>query len=121
MIVCWRGYQYFDQSLKPLNPNSQKIIEVKIPIGSSSKQIGSILEQKNIIKSSFVFDYYVKKHNFTNFKAGYYELKPSMALKTIAKKLEKGGASESIKSGKVLVVRGLLQIKLAMSFKLNQI
>lgn len=107
LIVCWRGYQYFDQSLKPLNPNSQKIIEVKIPIGSSSKQIGSILEQKNIIKSSFVFDYYVKKHNFTNFKAGYYELKPSMTLKTIAKKLEKGGASESIKSGKVLVREGV--------------
>ncbi|KRL40696.1 endolytic transglycosylase MltG [Liquorilactobacillus nagelii] len=106
-VIGFQAYHFFNQAMKPLDPKSEKITEIKIPIGSTNKQIGNILEDKKIIKSGFVFDYYVKKHNLGQFKAGYYELKPSMTLKTIAKKLEKGGASQSIKSGKVLVREGV--------------
>ncbi len=55
-----------------------------------------------------VFDYYVKSSNMSNFRAGYYQLKPSMSLKTIAKDLQKGGSDEPIQSstGKLLVREG---------------
>ena len=78
------GYKYIHSSLQPLNANSTKKVEVKIPIGSSNKQIGDILEKNNIIKSGIVFDYYVKTNKVGNFKAGYYQLSPSMTLDEIA-------------------------------------
>ncbi|KRL98026.1 endolytic transglycosylase MltG [Liquorilactobacillus satsumensis] len=107
VALAFIGFRYFNRAQQPLDPNSNKVIEVKVPIGSTTKQIGSILEEKKVIKSGFVFDYYVKANKYTRFKAGYYELKPSMTLKQIAKKLQKGGASQSLESGKTLVREGV--------------
>lgn len=72
------------------------------------KKIGSILQDDKIVKSGMVFNYYVKSHNFSDFRAGYYQLKPSMTLNQIAKELQKGGSSEPIQSqrGKVLIQEG---------------
>ena len=90
------GYRYYSSSLKPLNPQSNKQIEVNIPIGSTAREVGSILEKKQVVKSGAVFNYYTKKQKLNNFQAGYYVLKPSMTLKQIATKLEKGGEAEPI-------------------------
>ncbi|KRK49242.1 endolytic transglycosylase MltG [Secundilactobacillus kimchicus] len=101
-------YQYFQSALKPLNPNSNEVVQVDIPMGASNKKIGSILQDDKIVKSGMVFNYYVKSHNFSDFRAGYYQLKPSMTLNQIAKELQKGGSSEPIQSqrGKVLIQEG---------------
>lgn len=107
VVVAISGYSYFKSGLKPLAPNSNKRVEVKVPVGSTSKQIGSILEEKKVVKSGFVFDYYVKSKKIANFKAGYYELKPSMTLNEIAHDLQKGGASEPLNSGRVLIREGV--------------
>lgn len=106
-VVGSVGYRYFESAKKPLDPKSTKVIEVKIPIGSTNKQIGSILEDKKVIKSGFVFDYYAKTSKRSGFKAGYYQLKPSMSLGKIADELEKGGSSHPFGSGKVLVREGI--------------
>lgn len=100
------GYKYIHSSLQPLNANSTKKVEVKIPIGSSNKQIGDILEKNNIIKSGIVFDYYVKTNKVGNFKAGYYQLSPSMTLDEIAKKLQQGGQSNPHSNGTILIKEG---------------
>ena len=89
-----------------MNANSTKKVEVKIPIGSSNKQIGDILEKNNIIKSGIVFDYYVKTNKVGNFKAGYYQLSPSMTLDEIAKKLQQGGQSNPHSNGTILIKEG---------------
>ena len=107
VVVAVTGYSYFKAGLKPLAPNSHQRIEVKVPVGSTSKQIGAILEQKKVVKSGFVFDYYVKSKKIANFKAGYYELKPSMTLGQIAHNLQKGGSSEPISSGRLLIREGV--------------
>lgn len=96
IITTFMGYRYYSSSLKPLNPQSNKQIEVNIPIGSTAREVGSILEKKQVVKSGAVFNYYTKKQKLNNFQAGYYVLKPSMTLKQIATKLEKGGAAEPI-------------------------
>lgn len=113
VVVSGLGfYHYFKSAQKPLNPNSNKVVPVDIPMGASNKKIGSILQDKDIVKSGMVFNYFVKAHNFTSFRAGYYQLKSSMTLTQIAKQLEKGGSSEPIQSskGKVLIREGV-QIK----------
>lgn len=107
ILVISMGYHYFETAKQPLHPNSNKVIEVKIPIGSTNKQIGAILEKKQVIKSGIVFDYYVKTEKKSGFKAGYYALKPSMSLAQIAKALQKGGSSYPLSSGKVLIREGV--------------
>lgn len=107
ILVGAFGYRYVKQALQPLDSSSNKRIEVQIPVGSNNKQIGAILESKKVIKSGFVFDYYVKTNKFGNFKAGYYSLSPSMTLAQISKSLQKGGSSEPLDSGKVLVKEGV--------------
>lgn len=102
------GYRYFQDALNPLDPQDTKVTQVHIPLGASNKQIGSILQNKKIVKSGMVFDYYVKSNNMANFRAGYYQLKPSMSLKRIAQRLQQGGSDQPIQStkGKVLVREG---------------
>ncbi|UDM32611.1 endolytic transglycosylase MltG [Lentilactobacillus laojiaonis] len=102
------GYHYFNESLKPLNPKDNNVKQIHIPLGATNKQIGSILQNNHIVKSGMVFDYYINSHNVTKFKAGYYQLKPSMSLGTIANKLEKGGSDEPIQASKkdVLIREG---------------
>lgn len=108
IAIGFLGYRYFQEALKPMNPQNTSVKQVHIPLGASNKQIGSILQNKKIVKSGMVFDYYVKSNNMSNFRAGYYQLKPSMSLKAIAKKLQRGGTDEPIQStkGKVLVREG---------------
>lgn len=107
LFFCFLGYRFVQKSLKPLDPTSNENIEVKIPIGSTNKQIGDILQKKHVIRSGFVFNYYVKSKRLGAFKAGYYDFKPSMSLATISNELQKGGSSTPIGSGKVLVREGV--------------
>ncbi|CAJ1228343.1 endolytic transglycosylase MltG [Levilactobacillus zymae] len=102
------GYQYFQSALKPLDTSNDNVVQVHVPMGATSNKIGQILQDKKVVKSGMVFNYYVKSHKFTNFRAGYYQLKPSMTLNTIAKRLQLGGSAEPIQStaGKVLVREG---------------
>jgi UPF0755 protein len=102
------GHQYLKQSLKPLNPKDNTAVQVHIPMGASDKKIGSILQDKKIVKSGMVFDYYVNSHKYSNLKAGYYEFSPSMGLSTIANKLSRGGSDQPLqgKYGKLLVREG---------------
>nr|WP_235995076.1 endolytic transglycosylase MltG [Secundilactobacillus yichangensis] len=101
-------YHYFQSALKPLDPKSEEVVQVDIPMGASSKQIGSILQDKKIVKNGSVFNYYVKSHNYSGLRAGYYQLKASMTLNQVAKRLQQGGTSEPIQStkGKVLIPEG---------------
>ncbi|WP_056986118.1 endolytic transglycosylase MltG [Pediococcus damnosus] len=98
-------YHYFSDALEPLNPDSKQQIQINVPEGSSTRQIGSILQEKKVVKSGAIFDYYVKSHNLTDFKAGYYVLKPSMSLNKIATNLQKGGSATPVLLGKYVLIK----------------
>ena len=49
-ILGFTIFRYVQSSLNPLDPHSNKKIEITIPTGSSNKQIGEILEKGHIIK-----------------------------------------------------------------------
>lgn len=87
------GYMYVKSALQPVNFDSDKEIKVEIPMGSSTSDIASILEDKGIIKDARVFRFYIKFKNESNFQAGKYTFTPAMTLDQII---------ESLKSGKVL-------------------
>ncbi|MEL1269994.1 endolytic transglycosylase MltG [Lactiplantibacillus plantarum] len=108
IIVGVLGYRYFDNATQPYDSSDNRVVQVDIPYGANGKKIADILQREKVIKSGFVFEYWTKAHNLSNFHAGYYQLKPSMSLAQIAKALNKGGSSEPVQSssGKVLIVEG---------------
>lgn len=85
------GTYYVYSALQPINAKSDEFVTVEIPEGSSTKEIGSSLEKAGLIKNAQVFSLYTKFKNYAGFQSGYYNLKKSMSLDSIAKALLEGG------------------------------
>ena len=88
------GYQYVQSSLLPVDANSKKYVTVQIPEGSNVQEIGSTLEHSGVIKHGVIFAFYAKYKNYSDLKAGYYNLQKSMSTEDIIKELQKGGTAE---------------------------
>ncbi len=91
-IVGFQIYNYVSSALEPVDPDSEEIITVEVPIGSGLDSIATLLEENGVIEDARVYKYYVKFKNESEFQAGTYGLTPSMTLDEI---------TESLKTGKV--------------------
>ncbi|GAA0442777.1 endolytic transglycosylase MltG [Lentibacillus halophilus] len=90
-IICGiSGLWYIKSALEPVDPESDKDVSVDIPLGSSTSDIASLLEEKGIIKNSTIFRFYLKFKNESEFQAGDYTLSPSMEIDELVKVLKKG-------------------------------
>ncbi|MFD1417185.1 endolytic transglycosylase MltG [Companilactobacillus keshanensis] len=125
VVVAIIGFNYVNSSLQPYNSKNTDEIVVKVPVGSSSKDIAKELEQDKVIKSGTVFNFYIKAQNYTDFQAGYYHFKQSMSMNEVVKQLQKGGSAvpTGAASDTVLVREGVTidqigdQIQKSTSFK----
>ncbi|WP_210366942.1 endolytic transglycosylase MltG [Bacillus sp. REN3] len=90
------GYYYVKSALKPVETESKKLINVNIPIGSSTAGIGKILEEKGVIRDARVFKYYVKFKNESGFMAGDYKMKPTMTMDEIILSLKTGKVMQDV-------------------------
>lgn len=90
IITGYMGYDYVKSALGAVDPDSEDLVEVEIPIGSSSTQIATILEDNGIIKDARVFRFYIKFKNELDFQAGQYKLSPKMTLKETVAELQTG-------------------------------
>ena len=117
----WYGYNFVKSGVQPLDVTNHTIKAVNIPAGSSSKQIGDILQKQSIIKNGMIFQYYTKFKNFTNFKSGYYNLSPDMTLSSIAAKLEEGGTEKPVAPtlGKILIPEGYTLAQISKAITIN--
>ncbi|VPU55105.1 aminodeoxychorismate lyase [Streptococcus pneumoniae] len=88
------GYQYVLDSLLPIDANSKKYVTVGIPAGSNVQEIGTTLEKAGLVKHGLIFSFYAKYKNYTDLKAGYYNLQKSMSTEDLLKELQKGGTDE---------------------------
>lgn len=88
------GYQYVLDSLLPIDANSKKYVTVQIPDGSNVQEIGTTLEKAGLVKYGLIFSFYAKYKNYTDLKAGYYNLQKSMSTEDLLKELQKGGTAE---------------------------
>ena len=66
------------------------VVKVEIAKGTSSSQIGKILEEKGLIESANFFKIYLKIKNINNLKAGTYDLSANMKLSKIINILQEG-------------------------------
>lgn len=90
LIGGWSVYKYIAGALQPLDPESEEVIEVKIPIGSGLDSIAAKLQEKGIIKDARLFKYYAKFNNESQFQAGEYGLTKAMTLDEIIESLKTG-------------------------------
>ena len=78
--------------VSPTDKSSKADIEVVIPTGTNTINIGKILKEKHLIRSELFFKVYVKLNNITSLKASTYTLKKNMTLNEIITVLEKGNS-----------------------------
>lgn len=86
IAVCGM-YKY---QLKPVDANATEKITVTIPKGASTKKIGEILEEKDLIKSAQFFYIYSKLFEINDMKATTYTLTKSMSVEDIVETLQNG-------------------------------
>ena len=89
------GYQYVQSSLQPVDASSKQYVTVQIPEGANVQTIGSTLEKSGLIKHGVIFAFYAKYKNYSDLKAGYYNLQKSMSTEDIIHELQKGGTAEA--------------------------
>lgn len=108
IVFSWiHLHQRNDFSAK--DPNSNKVVQVKVQPGSNANQIGQQLEKNGIIKHTNAFVYYVKKNDIVNLNSGYFTLSPKMSIKRITSVLQTPGAKEinnGLQKGFVLMREG---------------
>ena len=107
-ITGYVGYSYVKSSLGPIDSNAAKVIQVEIPEGSSTKEIGNILVKNKLIKNATIFNYYSKLKSYNNFQSGFYNLDQTMSVDELAKALQESGTPTPVDpiAGKVLVIEG---------------
>ena len=74
-IVTW------NVMMSPVDKNNDEQIEVVIKNGATSKEIATILKDKELIRSEFFFRVYLKVSKTNYLKASTYQMKQSMPLK----------------------------------------
>lgn len=84
------AYNYISKGLKPMDQNSEEIIQVEIPIGLGLNGISEKLASEGVIKNARVFKYYAKFNNESQFQAGTYNLTKSMTHDEIIQSLKTG-------------------------------
>lgn len=85
------GYFWYTNALNPVSVEKTDNIRVEIADGSSPAQIGQLLEDKKIIRSSVAFDIYTRIHDVrSRLQAGVYELSSSDSTPTIVDHIASG-------------------------------
>ena len=86
----------YDLNLRPVS-NDQQTMIVKIPAGSTVNQIAGILSKDRLIRTAWVFEWYVHAAQLSNrLEAGSFALSPSFDLQKIAGIIASGHVAEGI-------------------------
>ncbi|HEM6309806.1 TPA: endolytic transglycosylase MltG [Streptococcus suis] len=121
LITGITGFLWVKSSLEPVNAKATETVQVEIPEGSSTLDIGKILVENKLIKNATVFNYYSKIKSYNNFQSGYYNLYQNMSVDDIAKALQESGTPTPQKEplGKILIVEGYTLAQIAQAVTNN--
>ncbi len=90
------SFFYVHHQLSPVNAHDDQVQTIEIPTGATRADIADLLKQKGLIRSAFIFQYYVRfAADASKFNAGLYDIAPSMSAKDIAHLLEEGQSKEA--------------------------
>lgn len=104
--------QYYFANLKSAS-NIQNTVIFKVPSGSTVSQIGASLYNQHLIRSPWVFEWYVHSANLANnLEAGTFALSPSDSLQQIVNIIASGHVAEGVVT--ILPGKTITQIKNAL-------
>ncbi|HFI0448508.1 TPA: endolytic transglycosylase MltG [Streptococcus suis] len=117
LVTGIAGFMWVKSSLEPVNAKATEAVQVEIPEGSTTLDIGNILVDNKLIKNATVFNYYSKIKSYNNFQSGYYNLYQNMSVDDIAKALQESGTPTPQKeaAGKILIVEGYTLAQIAQA------
>lgn len=84
------GGYYVYSNLQPVDPESEEIVEIEVPMGSSGTKIASILKENDLIKNENIFYYYIRYKGHSGFQAGTYYLTKNLHPEEIVGLLKEG-------------------------------
>lgn len=76
--------------ISPVDSDDKSVVDVEIKSGVGIKGIASILKEKDLIHSKYMFVLYTKFYKINNLKAAKYQLSRDMSLSDIIKRLQEG-------------------------------
>ncbi|KAA6448797.1 endolytic transglycosylase MltG [Bacillus swezeyi] len=94
---------YVKTALEPVDKNSQKMVNIYIPKGSTVSSIAAKLKEQHLIKNEKVFIAYVKFKNASGFQAGNFQLSQSMDS---AGMIEKLTSASHVPAFKIVIPEG---------------
>ncbi len=102
----------YNDHLKPVSA-SQKTQLVTVPLGSSVKEIGAILEKHGVIRAGWAFEWYVRNNNLRNdIQAGTYYFRPNQSIQEITTVLTQGKVATDLVT--ILPAQRIDQIRKAL-------
>ncbi|HFI0462945.1 TPA: endolytic transglycosylase MltG [Streptococcus suis] len=101
------AYLWYSRSLEAVNPSATEVVEVEIPIGSSSLDVAHLLKDKDIIKNVDIFRFYMRSKNISDLQAGTYQFSQAMDADAVIAKLEEGGIPVQVDvDAKITIIEG---------------
>jgi UPF0755 protein len=92
-LCALAGILYINNALKPADPENTASVIVTVPQGAGTELIGNLLKKNGVISSAGVFRLWSKVNGHDGvYRAGSYELSPSMSMDTIIEKIISGDA-----------------------------
>jgi UPF0755 protein len=100
LLCAWQSWSWWSwASAPPLAPATasdapEKMVQIKIPPGTSAQQIGRDLKSVGLIRSTLAWNLWarwLRLQNKAGFQAGTYELSPTQSLSAIASRIGTGG------------------------------
>lgn len=89
--IAFSGAYWYQSNLQPLNNKENTEQVIYVPEGATVDEIGDLLEEKEVIKSSFAFGLYIRFNGYRDsMQAGGYKLSPSSSVQEIVARLIDG-------------------------------
>lgn len=91
IIILGTALWWWNDQLRPVSPGSTQRVRVVIESGEGPSQIANELQQGGVIKSEFVFGWYVRLHGVENrLQAGTYSISKGASMSEVVTHLTNG-------------------------------
>lgn len=91
IVMAAVAYLWYQSALQPLDAQNTDRTKIEVVEGSSPSQIGDLLEEQKIIRSSLAFDIYTRLSDTRSvLQAGTYELSPSESVSQVVDHMAQG-------------------------------
>lgn len=87
-------HQFFNYSLQPVAKNDRQTVTVVIPSGATDSEVAQIMKKHHLVRSRYVFDYYLQTHKTEGVKAGRFMLRRSLSVQELVAKLQQNQAAK---------------------------